>query len=77
MSFSNDFIDRHIGLNKKEVSEMLKIIGVKNVETLISETIPKKIRLKDSLNLSHGMNEPRYLEHIKNLGRKNKNYRSY
>ena len=42
MSFSNDFIDRHIGLNKKEVSEMLKIIGVKNVETLISETIPKK-----------------------------------
>ena len=42
-----------------------------------SQTIPKNIRLKKDFNFPEGISEPRYLELIKSLGRKNKNYRSY
>ncbi len=77
MNYSNDFINRHVGINKKDAEKMLNYIGNKNISELIKKTIPKNIRLEKELNLPNGISEPRYLELIKNLGRKNKNYKSY
>ena len=77
MKHSNDFINRHVGVNEKDTEKMLKCLEKKNISELIKKTIPENIRLNKDLNLPSGISESRYLELIKNLGKKNKNYRSY
>lgn len=56
---------------------MLEMVGVKSLEQLIDETIPRKIRLKQPLNLPKGLNEFEYLNHLRSLGRKNKLLKTY
>ena len=73
----NDFINRHIGPRKKETKAILDSLGLKNIDELINKTIPKDILINEDLNIGEPMSEARYLEHIQNLGRKNKTYRSY
>ena len=43
------FERRHIGVNEKDVEHMLKSIGVKSINELISETIPNSILKKEPL----------------------------
>jgi glycine dehydrogenase len=40
------FSSRHIGINNIQKEEMLDCLGLNSMEQLISETIPKNIRLK-------------------------------
>jgi glycine dehydrogenase len=56
---------------------MLQTIGVESVDQLIFETIPDDIRLKNELNLEEPMTEYEYLNHIQELGKKNKVFKSY
>ena len=72
-----NFIDRHIGPRNIEIKKMLSSISYNSIDELISETIPGNIRIESELNLTEALTENRYIEHIKNLARKNKNYRSY
>jgi len=72
-----NFIDRHIGPRNIEIKKMLSSISYNSIDELISETIPGNIRIESELNLAEALTENRYIEHIKNLARKNKNYRSY
>ena len=44
---------------------------------LIDLTIPQAIRLSKKMDLPRALNESELLEHMKMLGQKNKNYRSY
>ena len=74
---TNSFQNRHIGPNKSEQDKMLSTIKVDNIEQLIYETVPDDIRLKDELNLAPAMSEYEYLAHIKELGDKNKVFKSY
>jgi len=74
---TNNFIPRHIGPQEDELDEMLKKIGVSSVEKLIDETIPESIRLKEPLDLPKGINEYEYINHIKELGAKNKIFKTY
>lgn len=74
---SNDFINRHNGPREHEIAKMLEVIGAPDVDALISETIPESIRLPKPLNLPNGMNEWEYLTHLKEIGAKNKLFRSY
>ena len=74
---NNSFIYRHIGPNEKETNEMLQQIGVSSIDELIYQTIPDNIRLKKDLNLPPAMTEIEYAEHILNLSKKNKIYRSF
>jgi glycine dehydrogenase len=39
------FIDRHNGPRKEEISEMLNAVGVKSMDELIEKIIPSDIRL--------------------------------
>ncbi|MBE50860.1 MAG: glycine dehydrogenase (aminomethyl-transferring) [Flavobacteriales bacterium] len=71
------FIDRHQGLSEEDVKEMLIVIDENNLEDLIDKTIPESIRLRNELDLSPEMSEIRFLEHMRVLSNKNKNYRSY
>jgi glycine dehydrogenase len=71
------FALRHIGTGEKDLNQMLKTIGVDSVDQLIYETIPAEIRLKNELNLEKPMTEYEYLNHIQELGKKNKVFKSY
>ncbi|HRS54398.1 MAG TPA: glycine dehydrogenase (aminomethyl-transferring), partial [Bacteroidales bacterium] len=74
---TSNFQKRHNGLKVEETEKMLKKIGVSSIEQLIEETIPSNIRLKKPLNLPKGMNEYEYYNHIKDLGSKNKIFKSF
>ncbi|MCX6230369.1 MAG: aminomethyl-transferring glycine dehydrogenase [Bacteroidetes bacterium] len=74
---TDNFIKRHNGPRDEEVDLMLKKIGVASLDELIDKTIPASIRLKSPLNLPKGMNEFEYLNHIREIGLKNKIYKTY
>ena len=74
---TNSFENRHIGPQAEEQKEMLKAIGVESMEQLISETIPSEIRLPKSMDLEEPMSEYEYLNHIEEIGKKNKVFKSY
>lgn len=74
---TNSFQRRHIGPNENEQNQMLKAINVSNLDQLITETIPDDIRLQESLALDAPMSEYEYLNHIEEVSKKNKVFRSY
>ena len=72
-----EFKSRHIGPRAEEIQEMLKVIGVKSIEELIDKTVPSNIRLKEELNVPKALSEFQFIKHLKDLGAKNKMYKSY
>lgn len=72
------FVNRHIGPNEKDVEQMLKVIGVKSVDELISQVMPASIRLPKPLDLpAEGMSEYEFAAHIRELAKKNHPYRTF
>jgi glycine dehydrogenase len=71
------FSSRHIGPNEAEKAEMLAAIGVKSVQELVNQTIPSQIRLGGELNIDNALSEQEYLQHITELGNKNKVFKSF
>src|SRR5215218_832546 len=74
---SREFQRRHIGPNEQQTAEMLKAIGVNNLEELINRTVPRTIRMQEELNIPAAMSENEYLNHIKEISLKNKVFRNY
>ena len=73
----NSFSKRHIGPSESEKSEMLKSIGAASIASLIGKTIPANIRLNSELDIAEAMSEAEYLQHITELGNKNKVLKSF
>jgi glycine dehydrogenase len=73
----NSFLKRHIGPSESEKSEMLKSIGASSIASLIDKTIPANIRLNSELDIAEAMSEAEYLQHITELGNKNKVLKSF
>ncbi|MEN9978655.1 MAG: hypothetical protein RLZZ569_1280, partial [Bacteroidota bacterium] len=71
------FSSRHIGPNEAEKAEMLAAIGVKSVQELVNQTIPSQIRLGGELHIDNALSEQEYLQHITELGNKNKVFKSF
>ena len=74
---TNLFLLRHIGPREEDVNNMLSKIGVLSMDELISETIPKSIRLKNEMDLKPAMSEQEFLGHIKELAARNKQFKTY
>jgi glycine dehydrogenase len=74
---TDHFVNRHIGPNAEQVSEMLNIIGVKSLDELIDQTIPANIRRHGKLNLPEAQSEYNYLKELKKKAANNKVFRSY
>jgi len=74
---TNNFARRHNGPKPKEVKEMLKAIGTESLDSLVNETIPAGIRLKKDLDLPKGISEYEFMQHITELARKNKVFKSF
>lgn len=73
----NNFSRRHIGPNEAETAEMLSKIGVSSINELVDKTIPAHIRLNRELTITKAMSEQEYLNHITELGDKNKLFKSF
>ena len=71
------FATRHIGIREENLHHMLEKVEVENLEQLISETIPQDIRLQERLQLDDPMSEHEFLNHIQELAKKNKVFKSY
>ena len=71
------FVNRHIGLNEKDISEMLDFMGLKNVDDLINETIPKTILNPAPLNLPEARNEHQFINDLNKLAKENQVSKSY
>ena len=71
------FVQRHLGPNGDEIQEMLKLLGISNLETLIDQTIPSTIRLNRSLQLPDAKSEYEALNQLKAIASQNQVYRSF
>ena len=71
------FALRHLGPRESDLNHMFKTIGIESLDQLIFETVPDNIRLKNELDLETPMTEYEYLNHIQELGKKNKVFKSY
>jgi len=75
--YKENFSRRHIGPSTSELNDMLKIIGVKSIEDLLSQTIPEKIRLKSDLDIPDAISEMEFLKEIKKFSTLNRNFKTY
>ena len=75
--YKENFSKRHIGPSSSDLKDMLKIIGVKSIEDLLSQTIPDKIRLKSDLNIPDAISEMEFLKEIKKFSSLNRNFKTY
>ena len=73
----DQFVNRHVGPTPDEISKMLKVIGKESLDSLINDTVPAKIRLKNKLKLDAPVTENVFLKNFKKLAQKNKMYRSF
>lgn len=77
INYQENFQKRHIAPNASETDEMIKTIGVDSIDQLIDQTIPAKIRLKQTLNLPEAKSEFEYLNDLKQVASKNKVFKSF
>jgi len=75
--YKENFSRRHIGPSTSELNDMLKTIGVRSIEDLLTQTIPDKIRLKTDLNIPDAISEMEFLKEIKKFSSLNKNFKTY
>ncbi len=72
------FADRETGVNGRDLAEMLEVIGVGSVDELISQAVPKSIRLRKPLDLPpEGMSEQEFAVHIEHIAARNEQFRSF
>src|SRR5690554_1639641 len=74
---TNDFSLRHIGVHGESKKQMLSDLGVESLDQLMEETLPKSILADKDLNLPEAFSELELERHMKRLGLKNKNFKSY
>ena len=75
--FQHQFVDRHVGPNQDELSQMLHTIGVGSIEELIDLSIPKSIQSKEKLNVGNGISEKELIEKLKSIAEKNTIMKTY
>ena len=73
----NEFVNRHNGPREEELPGMLKVIGAGSLDELIDKTVPQSIRINYPLHIPDSMSEYEYLNHLRQLGARNKVCRSF
>ncbi len=66
-----------VGPRENDQKLMLQTVNADTIEQLISETVPAPIRLEKDLQLDEAMTEYEYSNHINNLSKLNKTYKTY
>ncbi|MGE3974397.1 MAG: aminomethyl-transferring glycine dehydrogenase [Bdellovibrionales bacterium] len=74
---NRSFIQRHIGPNAEEVSQMLKTLKISSLEEMIAKTIPSSIRVEKALDLGQPMSEGQVLKRVGELAATNQLFKTY
>jgi glycine dehydrogenase len=77
LEYREQFKHRHIGPDKREQEEMLRIIGVPSLDELIDQTIPADIRLPKAMKLPPAESEVDFLANLGKQAHKNRLMKSY
>jgi glycine dehydrogenase len=68
---------RHIGPDRADADQMLKVVGASSLDALIDEAVPSRIRLIKTLNLPDGLPEHTFLRQLRELAARNQIFRSF
>eukprot|EP00918_Siedleckia_nematoides_P038213 GHVU01083029.1.p1 GENE.GHVU01083029.1~~GHVU01083029.1.p1 ORF type:complete len:497 (+),score=96.45 GHVU01083029.1:322-1812(+) len=60
----DSFLHRHIGPNDADTKRMLEVVGVKTIEELVDQAVPKDIRKEEHLPLNFDPRNERYVAAI-------------
>lgn len=71
------FSNRHIGPDELELKGMLEHVGYTSLDNLADHVVPGDIRENRTLNLPAALTERDYLEHIREVSKKNKVWKNY
>jgi glycine dehydrogenase len=72
-----DFANRrHIGPSPAEMAEMFKVLGVKDLDQLIDQTVPKSLRQEKPLDFGKPKSERELLWFMRQVAKKNKVFSS-
>ncbi|MFH1197616.1 MAG: aminomethyl-transferring glycine dehydrogenase [bacterium] len=74
---TDQFVNRHIGVNSNDISEMCKTIRVNSLDDLIDKTIPSGIRTSQKLELNKPLSEYDFLIRLKEIANKNEIFKSF
>ncbi len=77
LTHPDKFIHRHIGPNPADTTEMLALLGHKNLDELIDAAVPKKIRLGKKINLPAARSEFEALAELRRIASENKIFHSF
>ena len=79
MSLRENFVDRHIGPDQKEIASMLADIGEPTLDALIRKVVPENIAMREKLVnlLPEAISEVAAIERLKEFAAENKVMRSY
>ncbi|MDZ7735526.1 MAG: aminomethyl-transferring glycine dehydrogenase [Gammaproteobacteria bacterium] len=67
-----DFIRRHIGPNREQITAMLAYLGFDSVEALIDATVPEHIRLERPLDLKTARSERVIEDYLRRMRNRNR-----
>ncbi len=65
------FVRRHVGPSAEDVAEMTRVIGVRDLDVLIDETVPAAIRLPEALHLPPARTEEQALADLRAMMEQN------
>ncbi|HEY2734149.1 MAG TPA: aminomethyl-transferring glycine dehydrogenase [Polyangiales bacterium] len=71
------FVDRHVGSNASEVSEMLRVVGFESLDAMVRATVPAAILRAEPLRLPSALSERDATRRIQALADQNQVFRSF
>jgi glycine dehydrogenase len=77
LTYTDRFVDRHIGVRGEEIREMLSALELNSIEDLIDQAVPKSIRIQRPLQIRSGRSEYELLKELKAIASKNQVMRSF
>ncbi len=79
MSLRENFVDRHIGPDQKEIATMLSELGEPTLDSLIEKVVPENIAMRERLGdlIPQGISEVAVIARLKEFAAENKVARSY
>ena len=77
LEINKSFFRRHIGSSANDQKKMLHLLGYKNIDELISKTVPQNIQFKDTLTIGEPNSEYEALRKLKIISKQNKIYSNF
>ncbi len=74
---TSTFVERHIGLNDRDINDMLRAVECTSLDELVAQTLPSDIRLTRPLALGGPRSEHDVLDQLRGIAAKNRVLRSF